>query len=175
MHMHIGNIFYARALALGHQSSQHTHWLMTDGRALAQSLSYRKGSEGGCTDAYEQDLKDTVNIMEHGVRQVMNMGMGVGHTHTNLTSSLHLVANVYGGSSSSDGDGDLVCVIPSQVLHTLLNNHTLNHTHCHTHTPLHEYIYNNLKPTSKSSGGDGYGIGMGKKQRYGWFRVLPSS
>lgn len=157
-----GNLFYARALALGRQSPRHSHWLMTDGISLAQALLRDRGSHSA---APSSDMSDMVKILEQGVRQVLGSAN---------QSSLNAMVHVFDGA----GGADLACMIPSQVLNTFLNSTTNSTVTSPGAASLREYIQSHLKPigTHAVISSDDIGdVSRLRRKKFGWFRVLPSS
>eukprot|EP01031_Cornospumella_fuschlensis_P032434 gene32434-39221_t len=192
-----GNIFFARALALGRHSADLMQWLSSSARGLAQSLlQQRKNQDDAHSNMH--DLSDLLQILTQGIRQAVGQYHSTAIISSSNASSSRASASAVNASRAGvdvvvtvfsglidDSGGDRVCVVPSHVLHNSLLDSSQNST---ATEELYEYLHRRLVASTRSSssllsrngedasGGVGEeGLGGKKKKRYGWFRVLPSS
>eukprot|EP01031_Cornospumella_fuschlensis_P029608 gene29608-35742_t len=191
-----GNIFFARALALGRHSADRTQWLSSSARGLAQSLMQQRKKQD---DAHSSmpDLSDLLQILTQGIRQAVGQYQSTAIISSSNASSssastsavnairagVDVVVTVFSGLIDDSGD-DSVCIIPSHELHNSLLDSSQNST---ATEELFEYLHRRLVESTGASsslsrnGEDASGgvaeEGQGgkKKKKHGWFRVLPSS
>eukprot|EP01031_Cornospumella_fuschlensis_P041751 gene41751-50957_t len=155
-----GNIFFARALALGRHSADLTQWLSSSARGLAQSLMQQRKNQDDAHSNNVHDLSDLLQILTQGIRQAVGQYQSTAIISSSNASSssartsavnasraagVDVVVTVFSGLIDDSGD-DGVCVVPSHVLLTSLVDCPQNST---ATEELFEYLHRRLVASTR--------------------------